>query len=269
MRLFTSILTCFFILTSCGKQSGSLLSGLKEMEDLMQKKDFDTYSHIYYMVLFADDNELLIKKPLFLFTLSILLSICWIKRYYYNLLQAALVFFLLKKGDRQKITKEVTKLRHKILFTQNTIQELQEEKTRGREINRKLKNLQERTEQLQCKMFKMTGIYATIEQLQVPDRDRKVLNQKERNLLHNELFSCFPEFIQAIKTECPSMTEDDLKLCCLSKLGLPLTVICLCFGVIGTDAVRQRKHSLKKKMLEENNCDLLYYSIFPQNNKPL
>ena len=158
-----------------------------------------------------------------------------------------------KKEDSRQRETEIKKLINQIKTTEQTIEELEIRKNEN--------------EELQCKIFKMKDIYKTIEQLMEQDqikKDKRVLKLEERIVLQEEIFLCFSEFIQSLQETCPQLNDDDIKLCCLTKLNLPLSVICLCFGSIGTNNIRQRKYKLKKKMTKESDNAQLFYSIFPK-----
>jgi tetratricopeptide (TPR) repeat protein len=178
-----------------------------------------------------------------------------------------------KKIKHQVQEKKILDLQSQILLTQNTIlkrQQVQPEVNNQKDPDQKELNiLQNQIDDLQCKMFRMKPIYATIQQLvkqeRTPKEEKKILKFQDRQILKEEIYICFSEFINKLKEACPSIKEEDIELCCLSKLGLPLTVICLCFGVQETDSIRQRKYQLKKRM-REHKCLELFYSAFEHKN---
>ena len=156
---------------------------------------------------------------------------------------------------------------------QDTMQKLQtkqEKENNQDDLNQeKIKYLQEQISDLQCKMFRMKPIYAKIQQLSnqgnIPKEEKKVLNLQDRLLLKEEITLCFEELIYQLKTAFPSIKYEEIQLCCLAKLGLPLTVICLCFGFVESNPLRQRKYQLKRKMSEYNSPEL-FCSIFETIN---
>ena len=148
--------------------------------------------------------------------------------------------------------------------------EQEEESHQENPDQEKLKLLQDQVDDLQCKMFRMKPVYAKIQQLsqqgKIPREGKKVLNPQDRILLKEEITVCFAELIHQLKTAYPSIKDEDIELCCLAKLGLPLTVICLCFGFVESDSLRQRKHQLKRKLEKEYNSPELFRSIFETKN---
>jgi hypothetical protein len=179
-----------------------------------------------------------------------------------------------KSIEQKKQKEEILDLQAQTLLTQDVIQELQpKEEEKNNQENpdqEKLKFLQDRVDDLQCKMFRMKPVYATIQQLskqrKVSREEKKVLNHQDRKILKEEITICFAELIHQLKIAFPSIKDEDIQLCCLAKLGLPLTVICLCFGFVESDSLRQRKYQLKRKMEKECNSPELFRSIFETKN---
>ena len=169
-----------------------------------------------------------------------------------------------KRDDNRQKEKKIKELINQIKITKQTIAKLENHKSENEESI----FLQEKIGELQCKMFKMKDIYLIIEQLKEQDKvirkDKKVLKVEEQIILQEEISLCFSEFTQSLQEVCPQLNDDDIKLCCLTKLGLSLNVICLCFGSTNTNSIRQRKYKLKKKLTEESNNVELFYSIFPK-----
>jgi tetratricopeptide (TPR) repeat protein len=177
-----------------------------------------------------------------------------------------------KKIKQQQQEKEILDLQAQILMAQNTILKIQSKDVKKKTFNyEELTTLQNQIDDLQCKMFRMKPIYSIIQQLNKQEKtskeERKILKFNDRQTMKEEIGICFAEFINRLKTACPSIKEEDIELCCLTKLGLPFTTICLCFGFQDTDPIRQRKYQLKKRMSEEYNQIELFLSIFkPQKH---
>ena len=59
--------------------------------------------------------------------------------------------------------------------------------------------------------------------------------------------ACFPGFTARLREAFPALREDDVRLCCLLKMDMPLEITALIFG-IEKASVSQRKQRLRQKM---------------------
>lgn len=110
---------------------------------------------------------------------------------------------------------------------------------------------------LECKLFMKMDSFRLIKQKCA----KKCLDLNERQQLSIELHSVFTRLIKTIKTNCPNLTNEDIKFCCLTKLGLENLVIGHSLGSISKQSINQRKYRIKKKM-NETECDDLFNMIF-------
>lgn len=119
----------------------------------------------------------------------------------------------------------------------------------------------------ECEGFRKKHIFAQIIELSTQGRDKKnrILTYEEQLLLWKELNKTFPLFIKDLRNTFPSLTDDDIKLCCLVVTGLSSHAISLCFTVSGTNAIKQRRHRLKTKMTEDPLNSFMYEFIFSYN----
>jgi len=113
---------------------------------------------------------------------------------------------------------------------------------------------------LECKLFMKMDSFRLIEQ----KCDKKCLSPNERQLLNEEIHYVFERLIKTVKESCPSLTDEDIIFCCLTKSGLDFKIISNCMGSISRQSVNQRKYRIKKKM-QEARCDFLFDMIFTDN----
>lgn len=174
-----------------------------------------------------------------------------------------------KKTQKRKQEEEIVLLRKEIDDTKNIIIELNH-KNSSKNWDVNIENdiiiLQHKIDELQCKIFKTKKIYSTINLLcnnsKETKNNKQVLNSSERKILKEEIYASFPEFIKMIKEKYTWIREEDIQICCLSKVGFNLANIGLCFGLLNSSSIRQRKYILKKKMYEESDSLDFFYSIF-------
>ena len=118
---------------------------------------------------------------------------------------------------------------------------------------------------IQCEILRKTNIFSHVIKLNSQKKDKKVgtiLNNDEQDTLKKEIFITFETFIESLRKNCTSLTEDDLLLCCLSLLKLPNLTIGMCFGSSDANKIKQRKFRIKEKM-NNSNYSFLFNFIFP------
>lgn len=115
---------------------------------------------------------------------------------------------------------------------------------------------QERMDREQLRM----DYYRQLNQLTLPMaydslREGKVrMGEKEWQTIYANTDACFPGFTGRLRTTFPFLKEDDIRLCCLVKMEMPLDLMALIFG-IGKGSVSQRKQRLRQKMELEGSLD--------------
>lgn len=117
---------------------------------------------------------------------------------------------------------------------------------------------------LQAEIFKQTPIYSEIKELEKQKKSNslKVLTYGKQDCLQRELDTLFENFQKDLSAVNSKLTQNDLKLCCLSLLPLNSFSKALCFGSTETNVIKQRKYYIKKKMTEESDNSLLFDFIF-------
>ena len=117
---------------------------------------------------------------------------------------------------------------------------------------------------ISAEIFKQTPIYGEILELAAQSKSRytKVLNTSRQQVLDAKLGEVFGEFAAGLETAYPLLTDNYIKLCCLSLLPLSTFAKALCFGSTETNIVKQRKHQIKKKMGCHDGSPALFEFIF-------
>ena len=202
-----------------------------------------------------------------------------------------IIFFLYYASNRKK-KMTLYKNQNKLLLQQEklraqkdkidalnySIDRIKNELNISEERESKLKEFIQRKEEIEnnlieCQhtIFKEKKSYRMIEKfMKLSDIDDKPFNYKEQEKLQEDIFSAYVLFINQLKMECPSLGKGEILLCCLLKLGVQYKRVHLLFGYLDSNAIRQRKLSIKRKMLDsENPCESLYNSIFSDKTEYL
>lgn len=80
------------------------------------------------------------------------------------------------------------------------------------------------------------------------------LGDEEWRTMYQNTNACFADFTKRLQAAFPQLKEEDVRLCCLLKMELPLELIALIFN-IEKGSVSQRKQRLRSKMGIEGNVD--------------
>ncbi len=112
--------------------------------------------------------------------------------------------------------------------------------------------------------FKQTDIWSELLSLaaQKPGREARVLSSARQEVLDGELARLFPDFSARLRSDYPALTAGDVKLCCLSLVPLSTFARALCFGSVESNIIKQRKHTIKKKLCTDARGRALFEFIF-------
>lgn len=122
---------------------------------------------------------------------------------------------------------------------------------------------------IQAEIFKQTPIYTEIIGLAEQERntDTKILNFRRQEVLDEELRRVFSKFAEKLKSQY-LLTDNDIKLCCLSLLPLSTFSKALCYGSTEINIIKQRKHHIKRKMGGKSSEGILLFRfIFEPRTK--
>lgn len=154
--------------------------------------------------------------------------------------------------------------KHTHVYLENKQNEL-DELNRIIELNQhKTKKTNHNAYLLQANTFMKTPIYEEITELgkQKKDKNIKILTYNKQDTLKEELDRIFDDFIQDLKDREANLTENDIKLCCLSLLPLTTLTKALCYGSTEINIIKQRKHQIKKKLANKPENLSLFEFIF-------
>ncbi len=112
--------------------------------------------------------------------------------------------------------------------------------------------------------FQKTEIWDEIVALaaQKPGREARVLTLSRQEALDGELGEVFSDLAATLRADYPALTAGDVKLCCLSLLPLSSFGKALCWGSTETNIIKQRKHTIKKKLWGDERGRALFEFIF-------
>ncbi|MDL2257155.1 tetratricopeptide repeat protein [Bacteroidales bacterium OttesenSCG-928-I14] len=192
---------------------------------------------------------------------------------------------LLQKKDNElmqrdnEINEYTNKIKNLHLQVENTEMQLQQHldkiqsyDEKALSLQKKLKDQREEYVELHKSLdkynfdlFKKTDSFKLIKEIFNPQNNYNTsLNHDEQNKLTDDVFKTQVILIRQLKEACPNLTSDEIKLCCLKKMGVPYSKSHLLFG-IAMGSLRSKKYSIKKKMLQVDNVnsESIYYAIFP------
>ena len=179
---------------------------------------------------------------------------------------------LLLQQEELRVQKdEIDALNYSIDRIKNKLNISEEREFKLKELIQRKEKIETNLIECQHAIFKEKKSYQVIEKfIKLSDIDNKPFNYKEQEKLQEDIFSAYVLFINQLKMECPSLGKGEIFLCCLLKLGVQYKRVHLLFGYWDSNAIRQRKLSIKKKMLDsENPCEDLYNSIFSDKTEYL
>lgn len=170
-------------------------------------------------------------------------------------LMALIGFITIHFYRQKKHTHVYIKNKQNELDELNRIIELNQHKTKKTNRNAYL---------LQATAFMKTPIYEEIIELgkQKKDKNIKILTYNKQDILKEELDRIFNDFIQDLNDSEANLTENDIKLCCLSLLPLTTLTKALCYGSTEINIIKQRKHQIKKKLANKPENLSLFEFIF-------
>ncbi len=124
------------------------------------------------------------------------------------------------------------------------------------ETERKLEEYDLRQQALKEQLFKTNDAVRRIKEMDGLDSVQKVKRGKEYRLSAQEqadLFAainaCHNDFEQRLRVAYPSLSDDDVYLCCLLRMGISSRSIAILLG-IGEGALRTRKYRIKCEKLD-------------------
>lgn len=121
--------------------------------------------------------------------------------------------------ERSEIAIQLSEARHSLKTMNEGMQENQEEKLR---LQQKILFLSERYKELQYLRLENSAIYKKISSLSAklqPNNNKPLLTDKLWNTLVIELNKIYPDFRSSLYEQCPSLSEEEWRYCCLHVLG--------------------------------------------------
>ena len=112
--------------------------------------------------------------------------------------------------------------------------------------------LRQRQQELKMRIFETDKVVAKIERTRSMNESKKIMSSQRIMLSEGEKAQlvqaadlCFDGFVERLKADFPTLSDDDLCLCCLMRMGVSNQDICILLG-IGDYTLRKRKYRMKK-----------------------
>ena len=171
---------------------------------------------------------------------------------------------LLLQQELREQKDKIDALNNSISRVENKLSISKERESNLEVLIQRKKEIESSLVEYQHTIFKEKKSHRMLAEFMKPQNtDKKLLNSKEQKQLQKDIFSSYVVFINQLKMECPSLSENDILFCCLLKLGIQYKQVHLLYGFSNSNTIRQRKSSIKKKMFaSENPSEDLYNSIF-------
>ncbi len=111
--------------------------------------------------------------------------------------------------------------------------------------------LRQRQQELKMRIFEADEVVAKIERTRSMNESKKIMSSQaivlsdgEKAQLVQAADLCFDGFVERLKADFPTLSADDLCLCCLMRMGVSNQDICILLG-IGDYTLRKRKYRMK------------------------
>ena len=152
-------------------------------------------------------------------------------------------------------------LQRKIIELQNVRLQLTESKSDANCNRQELEETQRHSQELKEQIFEMNSVVQKISEIKkakTADLQGKkhILSNEELAILSEAIDSCYNGVITKLKDEFPTMTKEEVNMCCLICLNVPTTKMALLLG-LSEDSLRQRKSRLRRtKMHLQDNTTI-------------
>lgn len=149
-------------------------------------------------------------------------------------------------------------------FSKSKRKELKNLDTKIEVRNQEMQQIEFSAYLLEADVFSKTPIFLELKNLEAQPKNSKasVLGYAKQEQLQKEIDRTFANFNKQLQETGSNLTQNDLKLCCLSLLPLSSFGKALSFGSTEISVVKQRKHYIKKKMAGSLKNQALFNFIF-------
>ena len=145
--------------------------------------------------------------------------------------------------ERSEIAQQLSEARYSL----ETIQENREENLK---LQQKILFLSERYKELQRQRLENAAIYKKLSSLSAkpqPNNNKPLLTDKLWNTLVTELGKVYPNFRASLYEQCPSLSEEECRYCCLHVLGFDGNNEAVLLGIIPS-SIWTKRTRIKQKL---------------------
>lgn len=155
-------------------------------------------------------------------------------------------------------------LQGKIIELQEVRLQLSDREKAVTDSQQELEEAQRRSQELKTQIFEMNGVVQKVLQLKKAKTadlygTKHTLGKEELDVLIEALDFCYNGVMSKLKAGIPNINRDELNMCALMCIGLPVSKISLLLGM-SEESLRQRKYRLRRaKMTQPDNITIDMY----------
>lgn len=117
----------------------------------------------------------------------------------------------------------------------------------------KLQSLKQQQKELKEQIFKMNGVVKRIEEMNSLNSYQKkkaelMLSEKELDDLFSAINFCYDDFEKRLRAEYPNLTNHDIYMCCLLRMGVSNQNIAILL-MSNEEALKKRKYRIKREKM--------------------
>ena len=186
------------------------------------------------------------------------------------LLTGRLIFIIYRKSAKLKIRqqeKELEKWNDEHIRMSARLTNAKHKLEEAKELQQDVISLSSQYKRLQKEYLKTSGIYKKLVSLcskKRPNNNQPILTDKQWKLLIKEICNIYPEFQSSLFAQCPYLSEEEWRYCCLHILGFDGNDEATLLGIIPS-SVWMKRSRIKQKLNLSTQKDKSLYNILNDN----
>ncbi len=235
------------------------LALIEDNASMYQKKYDKTKVELEKSVLAADNKQLQATLMLIVIMVAIATLITLALAYRRHTINSQR-----EKAKDDAMSGLTQELQGKIIELQEVRLQLSDREKAVTDSQQELEEAQRRSQELKTQIFEMNGVVQKVLQLKKAKTadlygTKHTLGKEELDVLIEALDFCYNGVMSKLKAGIPNINRDELNMCALMCIGLPVSKISLLLGM-SEESLRQRKYRLRRaKMTQPDNITIDMY----------
>lgn len=235
------------------------LALIEDNASMYQKKYDKTKVELEKSVLAADNKQLQATLMLIVIMVAIATLITLALAYRRHTINSQR-----EKAKDDAMSGLTQELQGKIIELQEVRLQLSDREKAVTDSQQELEEAQRRSQELKTQIFEMNGVVQKVLQLKKAKTadlygTKHTLGMEELDVLIEALDFCYNGVMSKLKAGIPNINRDELNMCALMCIGLPVSKISLLLGM-SEESLRQRKYRLRRaKMTQPDNITIDMY----------